>query len=125
MLKQIQKNAKRFSANGKGVLSDAAKGIGTDQLMVLIDNKLLGSFVQDSVSLNLPVLGNTGAIDVLNYIANSENPKKFSKSGLTAVLAAKAVRGIIPSIGSFKLPSFGTKATNPVSPPRNTKGVGF
>jgi hypothetical protein len=98
----VQKVATRFSTKGKGILATSASGMGTDILMRTIDN-IVGSPVQNIFGFNLPVIGNVGAIDILNYSVHAGG-FKFSKNGLIAVAAAKIGQGVLPSIGSFKLP---------------------
>ena len=84
---QVSKHAGKFKAGSKGILGNSASGIGTDQLMRLVDN-VFGSPVQNIASVNVPVIGTVGPIDFLNYLVHA-GKLGFKKEGLIAVLAAK------------------------------------
>ena len=86
----------------KGIIQNVITGIGADTTMRLMDN-IVGSPVQRIFSFNLPILGNIGPIDFLNYIAHSGG-FKISRKGLIAVAAAKVASGALSSIGPIQLP---------------------
>lgn len=119
----INKFATNLSAKGKGVLSTAASGIGTDMLMRTIDN-VVGSPVQRIASFNLPVIGTVGPIDVLNYSVHAGG-FKVSKNGLIAVLAAKIASGVLPSIGPIRLPQTTANASGGSTPAGTGTGATF
>jgi len=78
---------------------------------------IFGAPVQNFFSLPLPLIGNVGPIDVLNYMIYAPG-LKISKRGITAVIAAKLTSGLLPSLGPLNLGSFGPgglnqTATNP------------
>lgn len=101
----VTKFAKRFEAGSKGILGTAAGGVGTNMLMRTADN-LTGGNVQRLLSVNLPIIGNTGIIDALTYVVYA-NGLKVSKRGIIALLAAKLVTGSLSSIGPLNIPGFG------------------
>ena len=86
----------------KGIIQNVITGIGADTTMRLMDN-IVGSPVQRIFSFNLPILGNIGPIDFLNYIAHSGG-FKISRKGLIAVAASKVASGALSSIGPIQLP---------------------
>ena len=105
----VTKFAKRFEAGSKGILGTAAGGVGTNMLMRTADN-LTGGNVQRLLSVNLPIIGNTGIIDALTYVVYA-NGLKISKRGIIALLAAKLVTGSLSSIGPLNIPGFGGNLT--------------
>ena len=98
----------------KGIVQNFVTGVGADQTMRLIDN-VVGSPVQKIFSFNLPVIGNVGPIDFLNYVAHAGG-FKISKKGLIAVAAAKIASGVLPSIGPIMLPSVTQAQSTPTQP---------
>ncbi len=117
--KTILKFTKKFTQPGKGIISNSVTGIGADKLMRIVDN-VFGSPVQSIFSFNLPVIGNVGPIDFLNYIGHA-NGFRISKKGITAVVAAKFAGGILPSIGPITLPGGSVGQSAPVG--TNTQGA--
>ena len=106
MLSSITKTAKKFEAGGKGILGTAAGGIGTHTLLSVVDNATGGN-AQRIFSVNLPIIGSTGLIDFLTYIVYA-NGIKVSKRGIIALVAAKLATGVIPNVGGFNIPGFGS-----------------
>ena len=105
MLQSVTKFGKKFEAGTKGILGTAAGGIGTNTLMRTVDNATGGN-VQRIFSINLPFIGQTGLIDALTYVVYA-NGLKISKRGAIALIAAKMVQGVIPSLGNISVPGFG------------------
>ena len=118
---QITKTAGKFKAGSKGILGTSASGIGTDQLMRLVDN-VFGAPVQRLASVNVPIIGSVGTIDILNYVVHS-GKIGFSKNGLIAVMAAKAANGVLPQIRGLSLPQ-ANSTSNAKTVPTST-GIGF
>ena len=86
--KQIVKQLNKITPSaGNKILPLAMAGIGFDRLARIVDG-LVGSPLQNLLSINLPILGNTGIVDVLNYLAFAPG-LKISKNGFIAVAAAK------------------------------------
>ena len=84
VLMQIQKQAKRFSTEGSGILAQSAKGIGTNRLMRFIDNTLIAGRIQ-SIGIPVPFLGRILDIDLtIEWINILEH--NFPKNGLVAGL---------------------------------------
>ena len=69
-LASVTKFTGKIVPTSKGILQNATTGIGADSLMRLLDN-VVGSPVQKIFSINLPVIGNVGPIDFLNYVAHA------------------------------------------------------
>jgi len=99
------KFAKKFEAGSKGILGTAAGGIGTHMLMTTADN-MTGGNVQRILSVNLPIIGQTGIIDALTYMVYA-NGLKISKKGIIALVAAKIVNNGLANIGPVNIPGFG------------------
>ena len=108
-LASVTKFTGKIVPTSKGILQNATTGIGADSLMRLLDN-VVGSPVQKIFSINLPVIGNVGPIDLLNYVAHAGG-FKISKKGLIAVASAKIAGGVLPNIGPIKLPSVVSQAS--------------
>ncbi len=114
MLSSVTRVAKKFEAGSRGILGTAAGGIGTHTLMTAADNATGGN-VARLLSVNLPVIGQTGIIDALTYIVYA-NGIKISKRGIIALVAAKMVGGVIPSLGGLNIPNpFGGNLTAPAA----------
>lgn len=94
----------------KGIIQNSVTGVGFDQVAKTIDN-MVGSPVQKIFSFNVPFLGSAGPIDLMNYFVHA-NGLKLSKNGFIAVLAAKIVQGVLPSIGGIKLPGTSVAQVN-------------
>ena len=107
----IQKFGNKIIPQSKTIIQAGFTGVGFDQGMRAVDN-LIGSPMQRSLSFNLPIVGNVGLIDVLNYMVHSGG-FKISKKGFAAVGASKFVGGVLPSIGPIQLPT-GTAATSSI-----------
>jgi len=69
-------------------------------------DNITGGNVQRLFSVNVPVLGTIGPIDLLNYLVYA-NGFKISRRGFTAVIAAKLVGGALNSVGPINIPGFG------------------
>lgn len=113
-LQSVTKFTGKIVPTSKGIIQNFVTGVGTDQTMRLMDN-IVGSPVQKIFSVNLPIIGNVGPIDFLNYVAHAGG-FKISKKGLIAVAAAKIASGVLPSIGPIKLPSVTTAQSTPTQP---------
>lgn len=113
-LASVTKFTGKIVPASKGVIQNFVTGVGADQTMRLIDN-VFGSPVQKIFSVNLPLIGNVGPIDFLNYVAHAGG-FKVSKKGLIAVGAAKVSAGVLPSIGPIRLPSVTTAQSTPTQP---------
>lgn len=113
-LQSVTKFTGKIVPTSKGIIQNFVTGVGADQTIRLIDN-MVGSPVQKIFSFNLPVIGNVGPIDFLNYIAHAGG-FKISKKGLIAVGAAKIALGVLPSIRSIRLPSVTTTQSTPTQP---------
>ena len=114
LLTSVNKFTSKIVPTSKGVLQNATTGIGADSLMKMLDN-LVGSPVQKIASINLPLIGSVGPIDLLNYVAHAGG-FRVSKKGLIAVASAKIANGVLPSIGPFKLPSVTSAQSTPSLP---------
>lgn len=99
---QITQTLHKAVPASKGIIQNSVTGVGFDQVAKTLDN-IVGSPIQKIFSMPIPFIGSVGAIDVANYFVHA-NGLKLSKNGFIAVIAAKIVQGILPSIGSFKLP---------------------
>lgn len=113
-LQSVTKFTGKIVPTSKGIIQNFVTGVGADQTMRLIDN-VIGSPVQKIFSVNLPLIGNVGPIDFLNYIAHAGG-FKISKKGLIAVGAAKIAAGVLPNIGPIRLPSVTTAQSTPTQP---------
>lgn len=113
-LQSVTKFTGKIVPTSKGIIQNFVTGVGADQTMRLIDN-IVGSPVQKIFSFNLPVIGNVGPIDLLNYVAHAGG-FKISKKGLIAVGAAKMAAGVLPNIGPIRLPSVTTAQSTPTQP---------
>ena len=76
-LQSVTKFTNKIVPTSKGIIQNVVTGIGADQTMRLVDN-VFGSPVQKIFSFNLPIIGNVGTIDLLNYIALGLEPKTIS-----------------------------------------------
>lgn len=95
----------------KQIIPNILTGTGFDQLARATDN-IFGSPVQRLFSIQLPVIGNTGLIDFLNYVIHAGGVK-FDAMGLVAVAGAKFVGGTLPVLaGSLSIPGL-NKVANP------------
>ena len=113
-LQSVTKFTGKIVPSSKGIIQNFVTGVGADQTMRLIDN-IVGAPVQKIFSVNLPIIGNVGPIDFLNYVAHAGG-FKISKKGLIAVGAAKIASGVLPSIGPIKLPSVVSAQSTPSQP---------
>lgn len=102
-LQSVTKFTSKIVPTSKGILQLATTGIGADSLMRILDN-IVGGPIQKIFSVNLPLIGNVGPIDALNYVAHAGG-FKISKKGLIAVAAAKMASGVLTNIGPLRLPS--------------------
>ena len=98
----ILKQTNKIIPTSKGILQNVVTGVGTDKTLRALDN-VVGSPLQRIASVNLPFIGSFGVIDFVNYIGHACG-FKVSRKGFIAILAAKAVDGVLPSIGGFSLP---------------------
>ncbi len=119
-LSLITKQTSKLIPTSKGILQNVVTGVGTDKTLRALDN-VVGSPLQRITSFNLPFIGNFGVIDFINYIGHSGG-LKISRKGLIAVLSAKAIDGVLPSIGGFSLPGASPAGQGPQS---NSNEVGF
>ena len=120
-LQSVTKFTSKIVPTSKGILQNATTGIGADSLMRLLDN-VVGSPVQKIFSINLPLIGNVGPIDFLNYVAHAGG-FKISKKGLIAIGAAKIAGGVLPNIGPIRLPTVVSQAsTNTPASATGTSG---
>lgn len=115
---QVTSTLKKVVPASRGIIQNSVTGIGFDQFSRTVDN-MFGSPVQRIISIPVPFLGNVGPIDVANYFVHA-NGLRLSKNGLIAVLSAKIVQGVLPSIGGFQLPNSspntgGAGKTSPVA----------
>jgi hypothetical protein len=123
IVSSVTKTAGKFKAGSKGVLGTSASGIGTDQLMRVVDN-IFGAPVQRIFSVSVPVIGAVGPIDIMNYVVHS-GKLGFSKNGLIAVVAAKAANGVLPQISGLSLPQANSQQTQNQTPSATGSGIGF
>ena len=120
-LQSVTKFTGKIVPTSKGIIQNVVTGIGADQTMRLIDN-VVGSPVQKIFSFNLPIIGNVGPIDFLNYVAHAGG-FKISKKGFIAVGASKLVAGTLSNIGPIRLPSVVSQAsTNSAASPSGQSG---
>lgn len=98
----VTNTLKKAVPTSKGIIQNSVTGVGFDQVAKTVDN-IFGSPVQRIFSFNMPVIGPIGPIDIMNYFTHA-NGLRVSKNGFIAVIAAKIVQGVLPSIGSIKLP---------------------
>jgi len=103
LLSSVSSITNKIIPTSKGVIQNSVTGIGADSLMKTLDN-VVGSPLQKIFSINLPILGSVGVIDIINYFGHA-NGLKLSRKGFTAVIAAKVASGVLPSIGGFRLPN--------------------
>ena len=113
-LQSVTKFTGKIVPTSKGIIQNVVTGIGADQTMRLVDN-VFGSPVQKIFSFNLPVIGNVGPIDLLNYVAHAGG-FKISKRGFVAVGAAKLVAGTLTNLGPIRLPSVVSAQSTPSQP---------
>ena len=111
----ITKQTSKIIPASKGVLQNAVTGIGADRLMTILDN-MVGSPVQRIASINLPLLGTVGPIDVINYIGHAGG-FKLSKKGFIAVISAKVANNALTALGPIRLPGGGGGASSATSAP--------
>lgn len=109
----------------KGVIPTVVSGTGADLTMKAIDG-VFGSPVQRFASINLPVIGPVGPIDVINFLIHGGF--RNIRSGLTAVIGAKVVTGGLRTIGPFALPGAGspgqlTAQSTTIATQSNTQGA--
>ena len=112
-LMSVTKTTSKIIPASKGILQNVVTGVGADLTMRTVDN-LFGSPVQRIASFNVPVIGNVGAIDVINYVGHAGG-FKFSRKGLIAVISAKMVTGTLTSLGPIRLPGSGIVSTGPAT----------
>ncbi len=86
----------------RGIVPTVASGVGVDMTMRALD-RLVGSPLQRFAGFNVPLVGNIGIIDALNFLIFSGGGKNF-KGGITAVAGAKFVGGTLPALGNIQLP---------------------
>src|SRR3990167_8621214 len=120
-LQSVTKFTGKIVPTSKGIIQNFVTGVGADQTMRLLDN-IVGSPVQKIFSVNLPIIGNVGPIDLLNYIAHAGG-FKISKKGLISVGAAKMASGVLTNLGPIRLPSV-TQAQSTPSQPSAVGGSG-
>ena len=120
-LASVTKFTGKIVPTSKGIIQNVVTAIGADQTMRLIDN-VVGSPVQKIFSFNLPIIGNVGPIDFLNYVAHAGG-FKISKKGFIAVGASKLVAGTLSNIGPIRLPNVVSQAsTNSAASPSGQSG---
>ena len=122
-LASLQKITGKIIPTSKGVLQNATTGIGADKVMRTIDS-LFGSPVQKIFSFNLPIIGNVGPIDFLNYVGHAGG-FKASKNGFIAVLSAKIVDGALKNIGPVSLPQAGRSSATSQTSATPASGASF
>ena len=91
----------------KAIVPNIVTGVGIDQTLRAADNTF-GAPLQRIFSVQLPIVGNVGPIDVINYMIHTGG--KLTKNvvaGLTAVGGAKAISG---GLGSLNLPIPGVQS---------------
>ena len=113
-LQSVTKFTGKIVPTSKGIIQNFVTGVGADQTMRLLDN-IVGSPVQKIFSINLPIIGNVGPIDFLNYIAHAGG-FKISKKGLIAVGAAKMASGALTNLGPIRLPGVTQAQSTPSQP---------
>lgn len=101
VLKQVSKTARKFSTEGTGVLTQSAKGIGTNRLMRFVDNTIVGGRIS-SVGIPVPFIGRIDLVDGLNYMVHAGG-LKFNKKGIVSLIAAKVEMGVLPLIPNLNL----------------------
>jgi hypothetical protein len=107
-LASVTKFTGKIVPTSKGVIQNFVTGVGADSTMRIIDN-VFGAPVQRIFSFNIPLLGNIGPIDFLNYVAHAGG-FKISKKGFIAVGAAKFANGALTQLGPIRLPQTVTAA---------------
>ena len=113
-LQSVTKFTGKIVPTSKGIIQTAVSGVGTDQVMRLVDS-FFGAPVQKIFSINLPIIGNVGPIQFLNYIAHAGG-FKISKKGLLAVGFAQMANGVLTNIGPIRLPSVTQVQSTPSQP---------
>ena len=122
-LASVTKFTGKIVPTSKGIIQNVVTGIGADQTMRLIDN-VVGSPVQKIFSFNLPIIGNVGPIDFLNYVAHAGG-FKISKKGFIAVGASKLVAGTLSNIGPIRLPNVVSQASTNSTPSASGQSGGL
>ena len=114
VLQSVTKFTGKLVPASKGIIQNFVTGVGADQTMRLLDN-VVGAPVQKIFSVNLPIIGNVGPIDFLNYVAHAGG-FKISKKGLIAVGSAKIASGVLTNIGPIRLPGVAAAQSTPTQP---------
>ena len=122
-LQSVTKFTGKIVPTSKGIIQNVVTGIGADQTMRLIDN-VVGSPVQKIFSFNLPIIGNVGPIDFLNYVAHAGG-FKISKKGFIAIAASKLVAGTLSNIGPIRLPNVVSQASTNSTPSASGQSGGL
>jgi hypothetical protein len=108
-------------ARKKGIIPTAVSGTGAEIAMKSVDN-IFGGVVQNLLSVNLPIVGTIGPIDILNFMIHGGI--KSPKSGLTAVIGSKVLVGGLRSLGPISLPGIAQPTGAPISP-TTSQGASF
>lgn len=103
ILQSVSKFGSRIVPTSKGIIQNAVTGIGADSVIRTIDN-VVGSPLQKTFSVNLPIIGSIGAVEAMNYVFHAGG-FKISKKGLFAVLSAKIASGAVTNLAGIRLPS--------------------
>jgi len=99
----------------KAIVPNVVTGIGIDQFLRAVDNTF-GAPIQRIFSLQVPIFGNVGPIDGINYLIHTGGkPTKNVVAGLTAVGGAKAVGGGLASL-NLPIPGVNQVANPNVTP---------
>lgn len=98
----------------KAIVANIVTGVGVDQSVRALDNTF-GAPLQRLLSVPVPVLGNVGPIEIINYfIHTGGKPTKNVIAGLSAVFGSQVVKGTAAL--NFPIPGLGNVANPNVTP---------